>query len=99
MTRRAGEHEHTISEEIRTHLSPLMTFALESNVRLQRLSSLSGTATAVRTVSKAALATDGAGSAGASQCAVGNKRDQMDGASSPAIASGNVQVMRERRGY
>lgn len=36
-----------------THFSPLMTLALVSKVLLQRLSSFSGTATAVRTVLKA----------------------------------------------
>jgi len=37
----------------RTHFSPLTTLALTSKVLLQRLSSFSGTATAVRTVLKA----------------------------------------------
>lgn len=37
----------------RTHFSPLTTLALASKVLLQRLSSFSGTATAVRTVLKA----------------------------------------------
>jgi hypothetical protein len=42
-----------------THFSPLTIFALESKVRRHFVSSLSGTATAVRTVFKADFAIEG----------------------------------------
>ena len=60
-----------------THFSPLTTFALESKVRCHLVSSLSGTATAVRTVFRADFVIE-EGVLSESQWTVGNMRVQED---------------------
>jgi len=55
----------------------MVTFAFTSNIRLHRFSSLSGTATALRTVLKADDVID-AGFFSESQCAVGKRRVNGD---------------------
>jgi hypothetical protein len=73
-----------------THFSPLTTFALESKVRRHLVSSLSGTATAVRTVFKADCVIEDELSE--SQWTVGNMRVQEDMSVDDAASDQDIEL-------